>query len=203
MSQPTPRPATGRVDTTPVGRGRPLEFDPDATVDDAVEMLWRRGLAATTTRSLEAELGLSQSSLYNTFGSKHEFLDRVIGRYQERLADEVLAPLATADPDRERIVGFIESLTEWVGERGRGCLVLNLAAEDPRHADRLGDYRATLRDLLTPAVASFTPSDDDVERRVDLLVASVFGLNVTARSGAPRAELNRMAMAIVEQVRDW
>ena len=78
-----------------VRRGRPRTFDTDRVLDDAMDLFWRRGYRSTTTRDLEASLGVTQSSLYHAFGSKAQLLDRALARYQTRLDHELLGPLRT------------------------------------------------------------------------------------------------------------
>ena len=49
--------------------GRPRSFDEQDIVDQALNVFWTYGGANTTTRILERELGITQSSIYNAFGS--------------------------------------------------------------------------------------------------------------------------------------
>ena len=49
--------------------GRPRSFDEQDIVDRALNLFWAYGGANTTTRMLERELGITQSSIYNAFGS--------------------------------------------------------------------------------------------------------------------------------------
>lgn len=185
-------------------RGRPRAFDTDEVLQQSVNLFWRQGYSRTTTRTLENELGLSQSSLYNAFGSKEELFSRVVDRYEKQLDATVLSHLAGPDPDRASILSFLDELVDWVhGAEHRGCLVLNLAAESEENGSRVKAYRTKLRRLLRPALRSFTSNGDDVEARTELLVAVVLGLNISARSGASRAELRRLVNGIKHQVNAW
>lgn len=184
--------------------GRPRDFNPSEVIDLAVGVFWRNGFAGTTTRSLEIAMGVGQSSIYNTFGSKRELLDQVVDRYEERLHADVLASLEVPNPDRTSILTFLEAMTAWVvGDKTRGCLVLNLAAEQDDQTYRVAEYRQSLRRLLGGALASFTDQPSEVEARTELLVAAVFGLNILARSGAGPAELETVSAAVRHQVRSW
>jgi len=151
---------------------------------------------------LERELGLSQSSLYNAFGSKADLLDRVVDRYQQDLDAEVLARLEPAD--RDALVDFVDAVARWVGrDEHRGCLILNLATEDPAEGYRLDAYRLRLRRAVKPAVRSFTPDAGEAAARTDLVVSTVLGLVVSARAGAGRAELGRIRRALRTQILAW
>lgn len=183
-------------------RGRPPEFDREELLDRAIGVFWRHGRTGATTRILERELGVSQSSLYNAFGSKAELLDLAVERYQSALDDEVLSRLDRAD--RTGLLDFVDAVVRWVGrDRHRGCLILNLAAEDPADGHRLAAYRTRLRRAIRPAVRSFTDDERLANARVDVLISAVLGLVVSARGGAGRAELTRLRRAIRTQILAW
>lgn len=185
-----------------VSPGRPRAFHEDELFDRSIDLFWRNGLHGTTTRLLEQELEVSQSSLYNAYGSKEGLLDRVIERYEAQLDEAVLQKLRP--PSREAIVAFIDAVVGWVSQdRHRGCLVLNLAGEDREHAHRLKVYRRRLRRALKPAIRTFTDDATVADQRTELLVAAVLGLNLSATTGAGRAELNRIAAGLREQVIAW
>ncbi len=184
--------------------GRPLDFDRTEAIDSALEVFWRDGFAGATTRSLESALGVGQSSIYNTFGSKRELLDQVVDRYEERLRADVLAALEVPNPGKSEIVDFVEAMTAWVGSgETPGCLVLNLAAERSDQGYRVAAYLTTLRRLLGVALASFTDESSVVAARTELLVAAVLGLNILARSGASGDELTAISAAVEAQIYAW
>ncbi|MGI9598395.1 MAG: TetR/AcrR family transcriptional regulator [Acidimicrobiales bacterium] len=183
-------------------RGRPRSFEHDSLLERSIDVFWRHGLAGTTTRVLETELAISQSSLYNTYGSKDGLLDQAVERYEARLDATVLSRLD--DASRDGLIDFVGAVVRWISRKGqRGCLILNLAAEDKSQHHRLKAYRSKLRRAIKPAVRSFTDEEDLVTGRTELLVASVLGLNMCARSGAGNAELNRIGNGIKRQIADW
>lgn len=183
-------------------RGRPRAFDGDELVEASVDVFWRHGINGATTRVLETELGISQSSLYNAYGSKEGLLDQTVARYERRLNAMVLSRLD--EPSREALVDFVDAVVRWVGQDEHpGCLVLNLSAEDPDHAYRLKIYRTKLRRGLKPSVKTFTEDKAEADVRTELLLAAVLGLNLSAKSGASRAELRRIGNGIKHQINAW
>lgn len=185
-------------------RGRPRTFDTDQILEQSVEVFWQQGFSGTTTRNLEDALGISQSSLYNAFGSKEKLFEQVIARYEERLDAAVLTPLQADDADRAALSTFVDSVASWVSDDAhRGCLVLNLGAETEDGARRVSAYRTKLRSLITPAIESFTDEPGDVEARTELLLAAILGLNISARSGADGDELLGLRDGIKHQIQAW
>jgi len=192
LFMPTIKPMNTRARREGRAAGRPLDFDRGAVVDKALDLFWANGYSSTTTRNLESALGISQSSIYNAFGSKQGLLDTAVDRYEQRLHSDVLSHLEVDEPDQSALLAFVNAMTEWIcGDATSGCLVLNLAAEQPDQRYRIESYAARLRESLRPALASFTVEQAEIEARTELLVAAVFGLNILARSGtgpAPRRD---------------
>src|SRR5918995_2592366 len=100
--------------------GRPRAFDAGTVLDRAVDLFWKRGYRTTTTRDLEAVLGLSQSSLYNAFGSKHGLFMAALDRYENMTATALLEPLENSYSGLDAIDRFFVALGEWVTNDGRG-----------------------------------------------------------------------------------
>ncbi len=189
-------------DVEPRTPGRPRAFDTEAVLDAALELFWQRGYAATTTRVLEAELGLTQSSLYNAFGSKRELLERALDRYESRLDAAVVAPLVGAGEDQTAAAldRFVDDLRAWVDRDGRGgCLLLNLLSEsssDPAMVRRARAHRDRLRSVLREVERRRGAEPDEAASRAEALLAALLGMNIAARGGASSDELAAMAAGI-------
>ena len=190
--------------------GRPRTFDTDAVVDAVLDLFWRKGFRATTTRDLEAELGLGPSSIYNAFGSKQAMLEAALDRYETRVDGEIMVHLESGRSGLAAIDSFLGALGRWVSNESRGCLVVNLMAEsgpDPEVAARTRTYRMRVRKALRGALRRAADSGEiapeDVDSRADLLLSSILGLDVAARGGASAAELRRLLTATRSQVKAW
>jgi len=200
------------TDTSPRPRGRPKEFETDRVLEQALELIWKQGYRATTTRDLEAALGLSQSSIYNAFGSKQDLLDAVLDRYETLTEQELVRPLEESPEGLASIDEFFVALGRWVTHEGRrGCMLINMMAEDGGETTavtkRTRAYRArvrsALRDGLLRAAALGETQKAAVEDRADLLVGLVLGLNIAARGGVSEAELRGLLEAARAQIQSW
>ncbi len=186
--------------------GRPRSFDTDEVLDRAVDLFWRRGYRDTTTRDLESALGISQSSLYNAFGSKQGLMEAALDRYEKLTEDALLTPLETAE-GLDGISEFFEALAAWVtGDGRRGCMIINLMAENGG-ADDLVDkrtrrYRRRVRDALRDALLR-AGIESHAEVRADLLFGEVLGINVVARGGAGSSEVARLLAAARHLIDSW
>jgi TetR/AcrR family transcriptional repressor of nem operon len=115
-----------------------------------------QGYEATSIQDLVDHLGLNRSSLYNTFGGKHELyleaLDHCRTRERETLRDHLEgAPTAMAG-----IRQAFAAVTEAVTADPCGCLTTNATAErattDPSTKERACETLSAMRRLFQSAV---------------------------------------------------
>ncbi|MDF6045934.1 TetR/AcrR family transcriptional regulator [Streptomyces sp. JH14] len=111
--------------------GRPKEFDPDAAIEQAMQVFWSQGYGATTPQHLADSLGIGKGSLYNAFGSKRQLFGLALRRYLEIQASTVKGLLEDSSPVKERLRRALHVLAETdLADPGRrGCLAMNSAAE--------------------------------------------------------------------------
>jgi len=62
-------------------RGRPLSFDREAALEQALLLCWQHGYEATSLNELTAALGAPPSSLYSASGGKRGLFLEAIDRY--------------------------------------------------------------------------------------------------------------------------
>jgi TetR/AcrR family transcriptional repressor of nem operon len=192
--------------------GRPRRFDKAAVLDSALELFWKRGYYTTTTRELEAFLGLNQSSLYNVFGSKQALLDAALDRYETLTTAALLNPLEDSKSGLQGIEKFFSQLAHWVTHDGRrGCMLINMMAEDGTATEsikrRTRNYRKRVnlafKSSLRRAVDKGEMRADDIGGRANLLLGLVLGFNIAARGGASAQELKAMLRAVNAQIGSW
>jgi TetR/AcrR family transcriptional regulator, transcriptional repressor for nem operon len=154
---------------------RTKEFDQEHALAEAMELFWRRGYEATSIRDLTGRLGISSSSLYATFGDKHEMFLAALARYRQAELEQLRRRLVSGSSVRN----VLQSLfTELIGnllvdEEQRGSFTLNAAVElggrDPEVAEQLRDHFDDITELLADflargqvenAVAHTYPPDD-------------------------------------------
>ena len=175
--------------------GRPLGFDRDVVLDAVVDTFWVHGYAGTTTSVLEAQTGLSRSSLLNTFGPKDELCLAAVDRYQQRVDQWLVGPLLDGTEGVTEIEAFFVLLAQLKESApgSSGCLVVNLSAEmadiAPGLRWRVERYSRSLQEgfeaALVRAEARGEVRPGDVPARAAALVALAVTVNWTARSGTP------------------
>ncbi len=192
--------------------GRPRGFDTGAVLDGALELFWRSGYRSTTTRELEAKLGLSQSSIYNAFGSKQDLMTAALDRYESRISTDLIEPLESSPKGLVAIDEFFRSFGYWITHEGdRGCMLVNLMAEDGGETDEIRErtrryrnrVRSSLRRALRRAVDLGETGPEAIDLRAESLMAMVLALNIAARGGATVGELRKMIASARYQITCW
>ncbi len=177
-----------------------------------MRVFWHRGYRATTTRDLEREMGLGQSSITSAFGTKADLADAALARYLVSLRRDLLDRLREGPGGLAAIDRFLAGLSDWhCAEGGRGCLVGRLMCEgagsEPRIAERVRAFRATLRAALDAALSRAAEAGEipaeGLEERRDLVVAIVLGLNLAVQAGYDVPSLRALSRAGRAQVASW
>lgn len=110
---------------------RSKSFDKEEVLDKAVEIFWRKGYNATSANDLVKELGLSRSSLYDTYGDKRTLFVNSLERYREQVVQETIALIDDSDDIRKTIKDiFTLAIEQDIGAKiPKGCLMVNSAVE--------------------------------------------------------------------------
>lgn len=183
--------------------GRPLSFDRDAALEQAMLVFWRHGYEATSLGDLTRAMGVTPPSIYAAYGDKKGLFLEAVSRYLSGpvTAGQVIDGAASArDAARSLLEGCAIAFT---GETTPpGCLLASsaiscsAAAADVQAelALRRGAIETRLRERIVRAVEDTElPADTDAEALAGHVMASIQGLSTLARDGASREKLLRIA----------
>ena len=155
-----------------------------------MHLFWRRGYGATSLADMTAATGLSRSSLYASFGSKHDLLMRALRHYVETALAELAAIAATAPDPVAAVRAMLVRLAEPDGG-DRGCFLVNciteLAPEDVEVGAVARRALVRIERLLCDAlVAAAAPEAHDPAGRraaARALVSIAYGATLMRKSG--------------------
>ncbi|WP_028049627.1 TetR/AcrR family transcriptional regulator [Cellulomonas sp. URHD0024] len=177
---------------------RPREFEQQAVLDAAVDVFWEQGYESTSIADLEVATGLSRSSLYQAFGSKHALYESCLDRYKTRNIDPALAAMSAPGAGRAELVTYLTTLaTVFRSDPSlamRGCMIVNGVAERGAHdpeVRRAGlAYRQAIVDALANALRGAARTESqraDASNRAALMSVTLIGALVTAHMDAEGA----------------
>jgi AcrR family transcriptional regulator len=188
--------------------GRPLGFDRDAALLQAMLLFWRHGYEATSVNDLIAAMAITPPSLYTAFGDKKQLFLEAVHRYvsgpvtSESIIDE-------AQTAREAAAGLLKAAA--IGFTGdstpAGCLLASSAIScSPAAADvqkalskiRLG-IEKRLRGRIEQDNAIHNPNPVvDAGAMAAYVMAIIQGMSTLARDGATRTKLLSVANAAMQ-----
>ena len=189
-------------------RGRPPAFDADAVIDGAVHLFLENGFEGTTLHDIAEHLDVRASTLYNSFGGKAGLYDAAAARYLSNADDHLFTPAREGEAGLDDLVALILKLTRARNTPGRppGCLAVN-AMVTGEHDDVVERYTHLLRQAIDAALkraiylGEIQPAA--APKIAAVCYATILGINVAAKSGATRHELNAMHDGFVHTVDAW
>ncbi len=191
--------------------GRPLEFDPDAALEIAIQVFWSKGYRSTSLHDLLKAMNLSKSSFYQTFSSKHQLFQQCITRYRDKVAGEMFRCLKETKSARQ----FIEEILYGIAgeafskDKRRGCLVMNSANEfaqsDPVISDLVAKGIERFESVFFAAVKRAQqegdiPAHKNARILSRYLVSSMSGLKTIAKAGASQTVIKEIVRVVITAI---
>ena len=183
---------------------RTKAFDETAVIDRALAMFWEQGYEATSVRDLLNHTGISSSSLYASFGDKHDLFCAALDRYRAIEREQFAAILTASQAIRPTLNDLYAALidTLLLDDGSRGSFTLNAAIElggrDSPVLDRLRQHFTDISAILEGRLSAAQASGEinATQPAADLAHYSLFGLYTLAtmaRIYPDRALLESMA----------
>jgi len=131
---------------------RTKTFDEETILDEAMKLFWHTGYHSLSAQELVDGLGLSRSSLYDTFGDKHTLYVKALRRYRKLTAEGTISVLDNAKniPKAIKEVFQMNFDASFGLEPSRGCFMVNsrveLSPHDPEIAEIVKENWQALED---------------------------------------------------------
>jgi TetR/AcrR family transcriptional repressor of nem operon len=180
---------------------RPKEFDTEEALEKAIELFWDKGYSACSMQDVVERLGLSRSSIYETFGDKRQLFLASLKKYQQAGVDTMRNKMATATDIRQTFKDiFYAFLPAGPNDCSKkSCFMVNagieLAAHDPEIAALVRANNLEVEEILSTAIQKGQDAGQ-ISRNLDALAlarfifAALSSLHVSAASGtADRTKL--------------
>jgi TetR/AcrR family transcriptional repressor of nem operon len=106
-------------------------FDEIEVLDKAVELFWTKGYNTTSANDLVEALGLSRSSIYDTYGDKRSLFIKALKRYKHEFADGVIKMFQETEDVKETIATVFQFIIDQDCQtlNPKGCFMVNTATE--------------------------------------------------------------------------
>jgi TetR/AcrR family transcriptional repressor of nem operon len=172
---------------------RSKDFDEQDVLSKAVNLFWLKGYNGTSMQDLVDTLGISRSSLYDTYGDKHSLYVKALERYQYAGNDQMCSIINNAPSARDAIKQLLQFIANNLTQKG--CFLVNAEVEVAPHDEVIGKMICQkdqqLEDIFYEAIKRGQDKGDlngqqDARALARFVSNAVKGMQVTAKSTTDR-----------------
>lgn len=172
--------------------GRPRGFDAGTALRTAMDVFWQQGYEATSLDYLSDAMGLSRSSFYACFGSKHALLLAAVRAYADERYAALAQRVASCSDPREAVRAMLAVIADVEGGP-RGCLFVNAVAElAPGDAELVAfaqSHTARVGALMEATLRRLGCTGSEASERSGALLALAMGVTTLRKTGVPPTQL--------------
>lgn len=177
---------------------RTKEFNEIEILDKAIDLFWFKGYNGASMQDVVDSLGLSRSSIYDTFGDKHQLYISALEQYRKQAAGGLIDMVKQSISPLQTIQQLFEMLSNDSLNTvcNKGCFMTNstieLAPHDPEiHKivkDNMQDIEEAFYNLVKKGqdLGEIT-NQNDARALARFLFNTISGIRVAAKSGADKA----------------
>ncbi|HEX9512255.1 MAG TPA: TetR/AcrR family transcriptional regulator [Puia sp.] len=191
---------------------RTKDFNEEEVLDKALAIFWQKGYNGTSMQDLVEELGISRSSMYDTYTDKYSLFLKSLEKYRKQTAGALLQMINEAESPKAVIKKILQLVVDesLLGKEPRGCFMVNTCVENAPHDkavakiihDNLQDYEEAFCQAIKKgqAMGEIT-SRNDAKALARFIINTINGIRVAARSGADKAvydDIVKVALSVLE-----
>lgn len=183
---------------------RPVEFDENKVLTNAMEQFWKEGYEASSVQKLLDCTGINRGTLYNSFGDKDTFFKSCVDQYNKLVDGHIAASLKNEKLGAwDAIAAYFDESVLQVSSRHRnmGCLLVNSVCESINYDKEMRKVvrgsLATIRKALVARLKEAHKSRKmkkgvSVEFAADVLMNNLHGIRVNSRDGKTPKQLKEL-----------
>lgn len=177
---------------------RTKDFDENEVLSKAIQVFWCKGYNATSMQDLVDALGISRSSLYDTYTDKHTLFIKALERYQREGNQQIQEIADQNDLAKNTIIKLLKltiSESACVKEQ-KGCFMLNAEVEVAPHDAEVNKIVCTndqyMENIFCQVIKKGQASGElknkqDAGALARFIFNAVKGMRVTAKSSPDRS----------------
>ena len=192
---------------------RPVEFDEDKVLTNAMEQFWKEGYEASSVRKLLDCTGINRGTLYNSFGDKDTFFRACVERYNMIVQKQIESSLKDENLSCwNAIEAYFEETISNVSQKQRamGCMLVNSLCESVNQNRVL---RKLVRDSLMLIRKEFLVRLSEakankklkkglgIDFAADVLMNTLYGIRVNSRSGREIKQLKMLVKHSIDSLK--
>jgi TetR/AcrR family transcriptional repressor of nem operon len=191
---------------------RQREFDKEKALDDAMELFWEKGYAATSISDLTAKMGIQRPSLYATFGDKEELFEAALRKYTNLHASLIRTKLQNTTSVKEAFSNLFKELIEeeYKDKVSKGCFCINTIVELAPHDEKFEiltrEHEMYLTVIFQETLLKGIKTGEiegnlDVKALAQTLVIALIGITVLLKSHPERSFVDKSVTLILSFIK--
>ncbi|MBS7566942.1 TetR/AcrR family transcriptional regulator [Mucilaginibacter sp. Bleaf8] len=114
---------------------RTKDFDEREVLKKAICLFWNKGYNGTSMQELVDGLGISRSSLYDTFGDKHQLYLKALEAYQQGYGNQLCTLIRETPTAKAAIKAMLDLVVNNLlnDQQRKGCFMVNAGIELAAH----------------------------------------------------------------------
>ena len=192
---------------------RPVEFDEDKVLTNAMEQFWKEGYEASSVRKLLDCTGINRGTLYNSFGDKDTFFRACVEYYNTIVQKQIESSLKDENLSCwNAIEAYFEETISNVSQKQRamGCMLVNSLCESVNQNRVL---RKLVRDSLMLIRKEFLVRLSEakankklkkglgIDFAADVLMNTLYGIRVNSRCGREIKQLKMLVKHSIDSLK--
>jgi TetR/AcrR family transcriptional repressor of nem operon len=177
---------------------RTKDFDEQEVLNKAVCLFWHKGYNGTSMQDLVDGLGISRSSLYDTYGDKHALFIKALESYQGMASGKMCNIVSNTESAKEAIKRLFElTINDLLSDQQhKGCFMVNAEVEVAPHDKEVSDMVCKndqqVEDAFYKAIKKGQDSGEianqqDARALARFIFNTVKGIRVSAKSTADKS----------------
>jgi TetR/AcrR family transcriptional repressor of nem operon len=177
---------------------RTKDFDEQSVLQKAICLFWNKGYNGTSMQDLVEGLGISRSSLYDTFGDKHQLYLKALDAYQLQYGTQLCKLTGESASAKEAIRQILDLvITDLLAdEQRKGCFIVNAGIELANHDQDVNKMICQTEQQLELAFAKVIRTgqekgeikkDKDAQALARFLNNTVKGMQVSVKATTQRS----------------
>jgi TetR/AcrR family transcriptional repressor of nem operon len=177
---------------------RTKDFDEQAVLQKAICLFWNKGYNGTSMQDLVEGLGISRSSLYDTFGDKHQLYLKALDAYRLQYGTQLCKLTGESASAKEAIRQILDLvITDLLAdEQRKGCFIVNAGIELANHDQDVNKMICQTEQQLEQAFAKVIRAgqekgeiekDKDAQALARFLNNTVKGMQVSVKATTQRS----------------
>ena len=182
---------------------RPRIYDEDAVIDKALRVFWKKGFSDTSSRDLIAATGMSNGSLFNSFGDKTKLYMACLQKYDRMYVAALERLLISELPFKEKIKKVFEGTAKKIpaSDDYEGCFFFNSSVDSGIDDDTISGLTTAIQLRLENAFRTAAdkakekkelPDRSDSKQIAQYLMMITTGLRALVKRKTPRPEIENV-----------